>query len=97
MNLQTCELRDIQGLYVKARRGEIANCMGISSPYESPLNLEIIVNTGSDSIEVCVNHCYSIILIYIHIIVQPVMSADWTVVQVRKKIGYCGYSSMPSS
>lgn len=49
--LQTCEQRDVKGLYAKARRGEIANFTGISSPYEPPQNPEIIVNTGSDSLE----------------------------------------------
>lgn len=53
-NLQTCEQRDIKGLYAKARRGEIADFTGISSPYEQPVNPEIIVNTGIDSLEECV-------------------------------------------
>lgn len=53
-NLQTCEQRDIKGLYAKARRGEIADFTGISSPYEPPVNPEIIVNTGIDSLEECV-------------------------------------------
>lgn len=53
-HLQTCEQRDIKGLYAKARRGEIADFTGISSPYEPPVNPEIIVNTGSDSLEECV-------------------------------------------
>jgi len=53
-NLQTCEQRDVKGLYAKARRGEIADFTGISSPYEPPQNPEIIVNTGGDSIDECV-------------------------------------------
>jgi adenylylsulfate kinase len=53
-SLQTCEKRDIKGLYAKARRGEIADFTGISSPYEPPVNPEIIVNTGIDSLEECV-------------------------------------------
>lgn len=53
-NLQTCEARDVKGLYAKARRGEIVEFTGISSPYEPPLNPEIIVNTGGDSLDVCV-------------------------------------------
>jgi adenylylsulfate kinase len=53
-NLQTCEQRDVKGLYAKARRGEIADFTGISSPYEPPVNPEIIVNTGIDSLEECV-------------------------------------------
>lgn len=54
-DLRTCEQRDIKGLYAKARRGEITDFTGISSPYEVPLSPEIIVNTGSDSLAVCVN------------------------------------------
>jgi len=54
-NLQTCEQRDIKGLYAKARRGEIADFTGISSPYEPPLDSEIVVNTGSDSLATCVS------------------------------------------
>lgn len=53
-DLQTCEQRDVKGLYAKARRGEIADFTGISSPYEPPQNPEIIVNTGSDSLAACV-------------------------------------------
>lgn len=54
-NLATCEQRDVKGLYVKARHGEIPDFTGISSPYEPPLNPEIIVNTGSDSLAECVS------------------------------------------
>ena len=34
--LSVCEQRDVKGLYQKARRGEIAQFTGISSPYEAP-------------------------------------------------------------
>ena len=34
--LELCERRDIKGLYLKARLGEIKNFTGISSPYEPP-------------------------------------------------------------
>tara|TARA_Y100000589_G_scaffold229934_1_gene217343 strand:+ start:544 stop:1158 length:615 start_codon:yes stop_codon:yes gene_type:complete len=46
-NLEICENRDTKGLYKKARLGEIKDFTGISSPYEIPLNPEIIVETGS--------------------------------------------------
>jgi len=36
--LETCEERDVKGLYKKARQGQIANFTGINSPYESPEN-----------------------------------------------------------
>ena len=51
--VEICEQRDVKGLYQKARRGEIANFTGISSPYEAPANPELIVNTGAESLEVC--------------------------------------------
>jgi bifunctional enzyme CysN/CysC len=43
--LAVAEERDPKGLYRKARRGEIANFTGISSPYEAPEAPEIVVNT----------------------------------------------------
>ncbi|KAB0583266.1 sulfate adenylyltransferase subunit CysN [Ideonella dechloratans] len=43
--LNVAEDRDVKGLYKKARRGEIANFTGISSPYEAPELPEIRVNT----------------------------------------------------
>lgn len=57
--LETCEERDVKGMYKKARRGEIKEFTGISSPYEEPENAEIIVDTDSASIEECVDHMMS--------------------------------------
>ena len=34
--LAVCEQRDVKGLYAKARRGEIKDFTGISSPFEAP-------------------------------------------------------------
>ncbi|AAN56707.1 adenylyl-sulfate kinase [Shewanella oneidensis MR-1] len=44
--LSVCELRDPKGLYVKARKGEIAHFTGISSPYEAPLSAELTIDTS---------------------------------------------------
>ncbi|MBI3111803.1 MAG: sulfate adenylyltransferase [Ignavibacteriales bacterium] len=46
--------RDVKGLYKKALAGEIHNFTGISDPYESPDSPEVIVETGTESIEVSV-------------------------------------------
>ena len=35
-SLETCEERDVKGLYAKARKGEIPEFTGISAPYEEP-------------------------------------------------------------
>lgn len=55
-SLETCEDRDVKGMYKKARRGEISDFTGISSPYEEPGQAEIIVDTDTHTIDECVNH-----------------------------------------
>jgi len=45
--LETCEARDVKGLYKKARAGEIKNYTGIDSPYEIPNNPELTINTDT--------------------------------------------------
>jgi bifunctional enzyme CysN/CysC len=45
--LADAEKRDVKGLYAKARRGELKNFTGISSPYEAPENPELRIDTGS--------------------------------------------------
>jgi len=49
--LEECERRDRKGLYAKARRGEIPEFTGISSPYEEPSDAAIRVDTTGRSIE----------------------------------------------
>ncbi len=44
-SLAVAESRDVKGLYGKARRGELANFTGISSPYEAPEQADLCVNT----------------------------------------------------
>lgn len=53
--VEVCEQRDIKGLYQKARKGEIKEFTGISSPYEAPTNPELIVNSGTDALDTCVD------------------------------------------
>ncbi|WP_249423812.1 adenylyl-sulfate kinase [Nocardioides coralli] len=49
--LEECERRDRKGLYAKARRGEIPEFTGISSPYEEPDDAVVRVDTTGRSIE----------------------------------------------
>ena len=49
--IDTCEQRDPKGLYVKARQGLIKDFTGINSPYEEPVNPELVIDTHSFSIE----------------------------------------------
>lgn len=43
--LEEAEKRDVKGLYKKARAGELKNFTGIDSPYEPPLNPDIVLST----------------------------------------------------
>ena len=54
-SLEECEKRDTKGLYKKARKGEIKDMTGISSPYEAPINPDLEVVTDVQSIEQSVN------------------------------------------
>ncbi|RDE05201.1 sulfate adenylyltransferase subunit CysN [Sphingomonas aracearum] len=49
--LEVAERRDVKGLYAKARRGEIANFTGISSPYEAPERPDIRIDTTRETPE----------------------------------------------
>ncbi|WP_020207903.1 adenylyl-sulfate kinase [Gilvimarinus chinensis] len=48
--LSVCEERDPKGLYKKARAGVIKQFTGISDPYETPENAEIVIDTSRDSV-----------------------------------------------
>lgn len=49
--LEECERRDKKGLYAKARRGEIPEFTGISSPYDEPRDPAVRVDTTGRTIE----------------------------------------------
>jgi sulfate adenylyltransferase len=49
--LQECERRDRKGLYAKARRGDIPDFTGISSPYEEPDDADLRVDTTGRTVD----------------------------------------------
>jgi adenylylsulfate kinase len=49
--LEICESRDVKGLYIAARKGEIEKFTGIDDPYEPPLNPDITCFTDQESLE----------------------------------------------
>jgi adenylylsulfate kinase len=53
-SLAVCEQRDPKGLYRKARAGQIPNFTGIDSAYEAPVNPELVVDTGAEDLDGCV-------------------------------------------
>jgi adenylylsulfate kinase len=50
-NFETCQSRDVKGLYAKVKAGEIENFTGKSSSFEPPSNPWITINTESESPE----------------------------------------------
>ncbi|MGN6130351.1 MAG: adenylyl-sulfate kinase, partial [Nocardioidaceae bacterium] len=59
--LEECERRDRTGLYAKARRGEIPEFTGISSPYEEPNDATVRVDTTGRSIEDCLDDVLAVL------------------------------------
>ncbi len=54
--VEECEKRDVKGLYEKARKGEIPNFTGISSPYEAPISPDITIDTTNKTLEECADY-----------------------------------------
>lgn len=55
-SLDTCQSRDIKGMYAKAKKGEIKDFTGISSVFEEPANPDLIVDTETLSPEDCLKN-----------------------------------------
>ncbi len=51
--LEECELRDVKGLYAKARTGEVKEFTGISAPFEPPTTAAFVLPTVGRSAAVC--------------------------------------------
>jgi sulfate adenylyltransferase len=58
--IDVCEQRDVKGMYAKARAavadGKPLGFTGVDDPYEPPLNPEVTLDTGSLSVQGCVDH-----------------------------------------
>jgi len=60
--MEVCEQRDTKGLYEKARAGIIKNFTGISSPFESPANPDLEIDTSKLSIKDSVDLIFETII-----------------------------------
>ncbi len=58
-SVETCESRDVKGLYKKARAGEIPDFTGISAPYEAPERPELVLDTNCQSVDESVGQLVS--------------------------------------
>ena len=56
-----CVRRDVKGLYEKAKSGEIKDFTGISSPYEEPLNPDLLLDTSSQTFKESVDTVISLL------------------------------------
>ncbi len=61
-SIETCEQRDVKGLYQKARKGEIKDFTGICTPFEAPVSPKIEINTDQLSIDESVQKVLDYIL-----------------------------------
>jgi adenylylsulfate kinase len=50
-SVETCEGRDVKGLYRRARAGEIPEFTGISAPYEAPVSPELVLDTNRQTVD----------------------------------------------
>ena len=50
-SLRACQSRDPKGLYAKALKGEIKNMTGMGSPFQEPLDANLVVDTEAHSVE----------------------------------------------
>ncbi|MCP1515729.1 adenylylsulfate kinase [Pseudomonas migulae] len=54
-SLAVCERRDPKGHYARARRGDLAGFTGVSAPYEPPPSAALVLDTGAQSVEACLD------------------------------------------
>ena len=53
--VEECEKRDETGNYKSARKGELIGFPGVDTPYEKPVNPEILLETDKEDVELCTN------------------------------------------
>jgi adenylyl-sulfate kinase len=49
--LEVCEQRDPKGLYARARAGELADMTGVGAPYEAPSRPDLVLHSGTETVE----------------------------------------------
>ena len=59
--VEECIRRDVKGLYAKAMKGEISEFTGISSPYETPVSSDLIIDTTNQSFDSCLELLYDLV------------------------------------
>lgn len=75
--LAECERRDRKGLYAKARRGEIPEFTGISSPYEEPSDADLVLDTTGITIDAAVERVVTMLRARGHLKTEEVL--EWAI------------------
>jgi adenylylsulfate kinase-like enzyme len=68
--LDVCEQRDVKGLYKKARAGLIKGFTGIDQEYEEPINPELHIAAGAQTVDESVQQV-------IQLLQKNVRTHDW--------------------
>ena len=74
--LAVCEQRDVKGLYAKARRGEIKDFTGISSPFEAPESPTLSLDTSTMDVHEAVERLIELTL--------PLLRVDTITIETNK-------------
>jgi sulfate adenylyltransferase len=59
--LGECERRDRKGLYARARAGEIADFVGIDTPYEVPEDADLTIDTTGRTVHECLDVVWALL------------------------------------
>ena len=54
VSLETCQSRDVKGLYKRYSNGEDIKLAGLTEEYQKPKNPDLICNTDAENIQECV-------------------------------------------
>ena len=57
-SFETCEQRDVKGLYAKAKAGKIKNFTGRDSSFEEPDNADLVIDTDAEDLEASLERLY---------------------------------------
>jgi adenylylsulfate kinase len=61
-SVETCERRDVKGMYQKARMGEITDFTGVNAPFEASLHADLELRTDTLSVEDCLGNMLEMII-----------------------------------
>ena len=61
-SIESCEKRDIKGLYLKARSGEITDFAGVNAPFEASFQADLELRTDIFSVKECLANLLEMII-----------------------------------